>query len=56
MLTEMIQQFTTPNTVPDMLLGYAFIFGTGLFYIASLMMRRRSLQRDLVVLEQIDDE
>ncbi|MGF1506252.1 MAG: hypothetical protein GYB64_09690 [Chloroflexi bacterium] len=53
-------EWLTPPGVPDsvshMLLGYAFIFGTGIAYAASLVFRRRSQLRDLVVLEEINKD
>lgn len=42
----------TPNTVNYMLAGYAVLVGIPLLYIASWILRRRTLEKDL---ELIDD-
>ncbi len=46
----------TPNTVNYMILGYAFIFGTIAVYLASFIVRSRSLKRDLELLEELDKD
>lgn len=42
------------NTTAYMIAGYIVIFGVILIYLASLAIRRRNLNQDLEVLEQLD--
>jgi len=42
------------NTTAYMIAGYVVIFGVILIYLASLAIRRRNLNQDLEVLEQLD--
>ncbi len=41
------------QTTGYMIAGYAVIFGSMLLYLVSVIMRRRSLEQDLEVLEEI---
>ncbi len=48
-----------PNTISYLIVGYAIIGGIGLLYVLSLLLRQRSLKRDLDVIERLyldDDE
>jgi hypothetical protein len=48
-----------PNTISYLIIGYAIIGGIGLLYALSLLLRQRSLKRDLDVIERLyfdDDE
>lgn len=49
-------QNTTPDTINYLILGYVLIGGTGLVYVASLLLRQRNLKRDLDVIERLRDE
>lgn len=42
-----------PDTVNGLIIGYVLMVGLGLTYVASLVWRRRSLKRDLEVLESL---
>lgn len=44
----------TPNTVGYMILGYAVFSVVMMIYLISLVVRRRNLQRDLEVLEEVE--
>ena len=44
------------ETTGYMLAGYAVIFGVMLIYLASLVLRSRSLSQDLELLEDLQDE
>ncbi|HEX9595766.1 MAG TPA: hypothetical protein VF982_02710 [Anaerolineales bacterium] len=48
-----LQGTTTPDTTAYLILGYAVIFGALALHLASLRLRRRNLERDLEVLEEI---
>ncbi len=43
------------NTTDYMLAGYAIIFGVMLIYLVSLYIRRRNLQQDLQMLEEMEN-
>jgi hypothetical protein len=47
---------TTPDTTGYMVAGYIFAFGTMFIYVASLFIRFRNLNRDLAMLEDMDEE
>jgi hypothetical protein len=49
---------TPPDTISYLIVGYAIIGGIGLLYVLSLLLRQRSLKRDLDVIERLylDDE
>ncbi|GAB4478867.1 MAG: hypothetical protein Kow00124_23750 [Anaerolineae bacterium] len=46
---------TTPNTLSYMVLGYVLILGTGVVYVATLILRRRSLKREMAIMEQMEE-
>jgi hypothetical protein len=45
---------TTPDTFTYMLAGFIVIFGVMGLHLLSLWVRRRNLQRDLMLLEELD--
>lgn len=45
-----------PDTTNFMLAGYAVIFSVMAIYIASLLMRWRNLQQDLIILQEIQEK
>lgn len=47
---------TTPDTVSYLLLGLAVVSVIALGFIGSMVLRYRSLQKDLQVLEQLRDD
>jgi hypothetical protein len=47
---------TPPNTSQYMVAGYAIAFGVMLFYVASLFIRSRNLNRDMSMLEEMDKD
>ena len=53
MLLLLLLQDSPAETTGYMIAGYAVIFGLMLFYLISLVMRRRNLQQDLEVLEDL---
>lgn len=56
MLFSFFLQEGPANTTNYMIAGYAVIFGIMLIYLISLLVRQRSLQKDLEVLEEIQAE
>ncbi len=53
----LFQTSAVPNTIPYLILGYVIIGGVGLGYVLSLVLRQRSLKRDLAMLERLlEDE
>lgn len=46
---------TTPDTTAYLVAGYAVIFGLMALWIASLAIRRRNLERDLEVMEELEE-
>ncbi len=44
------------DTVSYMIAGYVVIFGVILIYLLSLYIRQRNLQRDLEVLEELEEK
>jgi hypothetical protein len=56
MLFSFFLQEGPANTTSYMIAGYAVIFGIMLIYLISLLIRQRNLQKDLEVLEEIQDE
>ncbi len=46
----------TPDTTNFMLAGYAVIFSVMAIYIASLILRWRNLQRDLIILQEMQEK
>jgi ABC-type transport system involved in multi-copper enzyme maturation permease subunit len=58
MLTHILQQ-AAPSTIPDtgayFWLGLVVVIGLLLVFVASLVIRTRSLKADLKALEQVND-
>lgn len=52
----MYLQQAPPDTTGYMIAGYVVIFGVMLIYLVSLIVRRRNLQRDLEVLQDLQDQ
>ena len=52
----MLFQEAPADTTTYMIAGYAVIFGVMLLYVISLYIRKRNLERDLEVLQEIDTE
>lgn len=52
----MLFQEAPANTTSFMIAGYAVIFGVMLIYLVSLVIRRRNLQKDLEVLEDLEQK
>ncbi len=52
----MLQQEGPANTDGYMAAGYIVVFGVMLIYLLSLMIRHRSLQKDLELLKDIEDK
>ena len=44
---------TTPNTVGYLVAGYIFLLGLPILYVISWVVRRRSLERDLEMIESL---
>lgn len=49
-------QSAPANTNAYLIAGYAVIFGIMLLYLISLSIRRRHLEQDLALLEEVDQE
>lgn len=45
-----------PDTTNFMIFGYAVIFGVMFLYILSLYLRRRNLEMDMELLQDIDED
>jgi hypothetical protein len=52
----MFFQEAPADTTTYMIAGYAVIFGVMLLYVISLYIRKRNLERDLEVLQEIETE
>jgi hypothetical protein len=52
----MFFQEAPADTTTFMIAGYAVIFGVMLLYVISLNIRKRNLERDLEVLQEIEAE
>ena len=52
----LLLQSGTPDTIPYLIVGYIIIGGIGLLYVATLLLRQRSLKRDLDVIERLEAE
>ena len=52
----LLLQSGTPDTIPYLVVGYIIIGGIGLLYVATLLLRQRSLKRDLDVIERLEAE
>lgn len=49
-------QDATPDTSSYLILGYLVILGSLLLHLASLALRRRSLERDLELLDDLAED
>ncbi len=47
---------TPAETTDYMIAGYAVIFTVMFLYMGSLALRRRNLERDIALLEELDEE
>ena len=56
MILSLLLQDATANTTSYMIAGFAIIFGVILIYLISLLVRQRNLQRDLEVLQDIQED
>jgi hypothetical protein len=45
----------TPNTVNYLIMGYAVLLGMPLLYLLSWRLRRRSLEKDLEVIQSLSE-
>ncbi|HEX9030066.1 MAG TPA: hypothetical protein VF823_12885 [Anaerolineales bacterium] len=52
----LLQQSGPANTLVYMIAGYAVIFGVLLIYLVSLFVRRRNLEQDLEVLQELEEK
>lgn len=52
----MDQSFTTPDTINYLLLGLGVVALIGLTFIGSMLLRYRNLQKDLQVIEQLQND
>ena len=50
------QHPVTPDNTKFMIFGYAVIFGVMFLYILSLYLRRRNLEMDMELLQDIDED
>ncbi len=55
MLRVLLQQ-PPPDTTDGLIIGYGVMGAIGLVYLVSLFIRRRSYQRDLEVIEKLQEE
>lgn len=56
MIFSLFLQEAPAETTNFMIAGYAIIFGVMLIYLISLLVRKRNLEIDLEVLEEIQGE
>jgi len=56
MLLNLILKEGPIETTNYMIAGYAVIFGVMAIYLVSMYLRRRNLQRDLEVLEELENK
>lgn len=47
---------TTPDTFAYMVLGYGVILGTMAVYVLSLILRNRRIDRELLIVEELEAE
>ena len=52
----MLFQEATPDTAGYLLLGYAVLIGGPLLYLLSYYLRRRNLERDIQLMESLEDD
>ncbi len=53
-IMNILLQEAPPNTDAYMIAGYIVIFGVMLIYLVSLIVRQRSLRKDLELLEDLE--
>ena len=51
-----IPHLAPPETTNYMIAGYIVIFSVMVIYIASLFLRRRQLEQDIKILEEMEDQ
>jgi CcmD family protein len=51
-----IPHLATPETTDYMIAGYIVIFSIMLLYMVSLFLRRRKLEQEIKILEEIDHQ
>ena len=51
-----IPHFVPPETTNYMVAGYIVIFGVMLIYLVSLFLRRRKLEQEIKILQELDDK
>ncbi len=56
MLPYLSLLLTPAETTDYMIAGYVVIFAVMFLYLGSLALRRRSLERDIALLEELDEE
>jgi hypothetical protein len=56
MLFSLLLQDVPANTTSYAIMGFVVIFGVMGLYLISLIVRRRNLQQDLEVLQEIDKD
>jgi CcmD family protein len=52
----LIPHFTIPESTNYMLAGYIVIFSVMLIYVVSLFLRRRKLEQDFKILDEMKDQ
>jgi hypothetical protein len=55
-MIALMLQSSTPDTIPYLILGYVIIGTVGLGYVLTLVWRQRTLQRDLEVMEKLQED
>ena len=50
-----IPLFATPETTNYMIAGYIVIFGIMTIYVVSLFLRRRKLEQEIKILQELDN-
>jgi hypothetical protein len=53
---DILQQTLPPDTSAYMIAGYAVIFGSMLLYVLSLVVRKKNLEQDLVLLKDLREQ
>jgi nitrate reductase gamma subunit len=51
-----IPLFAPPETTNYMIAGYIVIFGVMTLYVVSLLLRRRKLEQDIKILQELEDK
>jgi hypothetical protein len=55
-ILSILQQQVTPDTTNYMIAGYTVILSGILLYLLSLVIRKRNLERDLLMLHEIEQK